>query len=273
MKYCFTNEREGKKITELLSEQIDGLSLSQINRQLKLGEVRVNGKKVRSNEQLSKGDKVGIFIPEGFLKTPTVKIVYSDENIIVVYKPVNVDTENNLVRIAENQIGRKVIAVHRLDRNTEGLVILALDTETEKLLVKAIKDRKIIKIYRALLLGHFDDKEFTATAYLKKDEEKAKVSVYPTYQSGTKKIVTRFKVIEEADGYSDTEIELVTGRTHQIRAHAAFLGHPVLGDGKYSDNEINDRFGFRFQQLRAVKLIFAECEGKLGYLNGKTISV
>lgn len=273
MKYSFVCEEDGKNIKRFLSENIDGFSLAKIDRQLKLGEIRINGKKTRENILLSFGDKVDIFIPESMVEAPVIETVYEDDNIIVVFKPVNTDTENNLVRLVSSKIGLKVFAVHRLDRNTEGLVILAKDRETESLLMRAIKERKIIKTYRALLSGTFENKKFTATAYLKKDEKAAKVNVFSLPVSGAKEIVTRFETVAEYAGYSDVEIELVTGRTHQIRAHAAFLGHPVLGDGKYSTNSINNKFGFKRQQLRAVKLVFGGCKGKLEYLNGKVIKV
>lgn len=273
MKYCFVNEYSGKTIVQLLSEKIDGFSLSQIRKQMKLGEIRVNGTRTRQNTALSVGDSVSVFVPDGMIETPVIETIYEDDNIIVVNKPCNADTENNLVRIVSDKIGAPVFAVHRLDRNTEGLVILAKDKEAEGLLIQAIKDRKIVKVYRALLLGSFEQKSFTATAYLKKDSGKSKVEVFSKPIDGAKKIVTKFEVLAEYDGYSDVEIELVTGRTHQIRAHTAFLGHPVLGDGKYSENAVNEKFGYRVQQLRAVKIVFGGCKGKLEYLNDKTVSV
>lgn len=272
MKYRFTNEADEKKLYEFLSEKIVGLRISVIKRQAKLGEIRVNGLKTRENVKLSAGDYVDIFLPENSLCEPPVEIVYSDENLIIVCKPSEMDTENNLVAALRRSEG-DLFPVHRLDRNTQGLVILARDKETESLLVKAIKERKIRKFYRALLYGNFDIKEFTAVAYLVKDEKNSIVKVYRENVKNGKRIETRYKVVEEFYGYSDVEIELVTGRTHQIRAHSSFLGHPVLGDGKYATREIIDKFDYKSQQLKAVRLVFKELNGKLSYLNGKIIEV
>ena len=140
-------------------------------------------------------------------------------------------------------------------------------------MMQAIKERKIRKFYRALLYGTFESKEFTAVAFLVKDEKNSVVKVYRDSVREGKRIETRYKVLEEHGDYSDVEIELVTGRTHQIRAHSAFLGHPVLGDGKYASREVLNKFDFKCQQLRAVRLEFDGLNGKLAYLNGKVIRV
>lgn len=271
MKYGFTNDAEGKKLLELLSEQIDGVALASLKKQLKLGEIRVNGKKIFENISLGIGDEVTIFLPEKFVRPIDVDIVYSDENIIVCDKPINTDVENNLVRILSAEFG-KVYPVHRLDRNTRGLVIFARDSESADILKEAIKSRKITKIYRALLLGKFNEKEFTAKAYLQKDGGNSKVKVFAEPRVGSLEILTHFKILSEAENFSEAEITLITGRTHQIRAHAAFLGHPVLGDGKYGIQQKSE-FGFKCQQLEAVRIVFGGLKGKLSYLNGKVVSL
>lgn len=273
MKFKFTNEKGGKTLVSLLSEQIDGLSLSVIKKQLKMKEIKVSGKRVNKDIVLERGDTVEIFLPKDTLIKQEPRVVYDDENIAVVYKPCGMDTENNLVRSLADRYGFSLLPVHRLDRNTEGLVILAKDTETEKLLIAAIKNRLIDKFYRALLYGNFAEKQFTAEAYLKKDSANSMVFISKAWIKGSEKIATEFRLIENFDGFCDVEIRLITGKTHQIRAHSAFLGHFVLGDGKYGDNKINRTFGYSYQQLKAVKLIFGKLEGKLQYLSGKEISV
>ena len=273
MKYKFTNEVDEKLLFEFLSENIVGLRTNVIKRQAKLGEIKVNGVKTKENVRLISGDRVDIFLPQNSLTIPCVEVVYRDDNIVVVYKPAGMDTENNLVSALKADMGGDVFPVHRLDRNTEGLVILAMDGESKNILMQAIKDRKIGKFYRALLYGTFESKEFTAVAFLVKDEKNSVVKVYRDSVREGKRIETRYKVLEEHGDYSDVEIELVTGRTHQIRAHSAFLGHPVLGDGKYASREVLNKFDFKCQQLRAVRLEFDGLNGKLAYLNGKVIRV
>ncbi len=273
MKIRLSNTEDGKKLIAFLSEQIDGLTLSVAEKQIKLGEVRVNGDKIRTNVCLKRGDEVSVFLPTNAIDVPDIKILYNDDNIIVAYKPLNVDTQNNLVRCLKRQLGFDVVPVHRLDRNTEGIVVLAKDAESESILTEAIANRGIVKIYRALLYGKFERHEFESRAYSVKDEKAAYVKVYAAPRKSAKEIVTKYKVVKEYDGYSDVEIELVTGRTHQIRAHSAFLSHPVLGDGKYGVSNINKRFGFKTQQLKAVKVVFGSLSGKLEYLNGKEITI
>lgn len=273
MKYEFTNDGEGKKLSELISENVSGVSIGAVKHQIKVGEVRVNGVKTRIDCALAIGDIIGVFFPESFVKSPEVKIVYSDDNIAVADKPAGVDTEHNLVSILKNEHSGEFYPVHRLDRNTSGLVILAKTSESEKLLADAIKKRSISKFYRALVYGHFNEKDFTASAYLVKDEKSSLVKIYKNEVHGSLPITTRFKTVEEFDSFSDVEAELITGRTHQIRAHAAFLEHPILGDGKYAPRFVLEKFDYKYQQLRAVKLIFDGLKGKLAYLNGLILQV
>lgn len=271
MKYVFTNEKIGLRLTEFLSEKISGITLSQLKKQLKLGEVKINGKRVKENALLCDGDCVEIFLPQRAVRMPQVITVYEDENILIADKPANVDTENNLVQILQVQKGLALLPVHRLDRNTEGLVILAKDEESERLLQEAVKNRTVLKIYHALLYGNFDKKEFTDEAFLKKDAANGLVTISRQKETASKKIITAFKILADYDGYCKAEIQLITGRTHQIRAHAAFLKHPVLGDGKYGNGAANRKFGYKRQQLKAVCIRFDGLKGKLSYLNGMEI--
>ena len=273
MKYELENDIRGKKLTELISENVGGVTLNVIKHQIKIGEVKVNGVKVRDNIALESGDRVSLFMPKDAVRMPPVRTVYLDYNIIAVDKPVGADTEHNLVNMLNEVYGTQYYPVHRLDRNTSGLVLLAKDRDSERLLSDAIKARSIRKFYRALVYGHFDEKEFTDTAYLTKNDKKSTVRVSDEKSDGALQIITKFRVTAEFDDYSEVEVELVTGRTHQIRAHAAYLGHPILGDGKYAPRDVLEKFDYKFQQLRAVKLIFGGLKGKLSYLNGLTLQV
>lgn len=272
MKNTFIAEDSDKTLLAFLSEKATGVGVSALKKQIKIGEVRVNGIKTRTDVPLKAGDTVTIFVPMKAVKEASVATVYEDDNIIVVCKPIATDTENNLVDILFEERGKRYIPVHRLDRNTEGLVILAKDVESEKLLLKAIKSREIIKTYRALLYGNPEKDEFEARAYLYKDKKNSLVTVTANKKDGGKEIITRYKIVEREKDFCVAEIELVTGRTHQIRAHSLFLGHPVIGDGKYTFGKASER-GYKHQQLKAVKIVFKEIGGKLSYLKGKTITL
>ena len=166
---------------------------------------------------------------------------------------------------------------HRLDRNTSGLVLYAKNQEALEILNKKIKNHEILKFYQCTVVGILDKKEDTLTDYLFKDRKKSMVYIRPTPQQGYRKIMTSYQVIEEnlKEHLSVLKVELHTGRTHQIRAHLAYIGHPILGDGKYGINEINKKFNQKTQNLIAYQLVFdfKTDAGKLNYLNHKVLTI
>ena len=145
------------------------------------------------------------------------------------------------------------------------------------MLNEKIKNHELLKLYKCTVIGIFNKKEATLTDYLFKDSKKSMVYISNTPKTGYREIVTSYKVISEDIGnnLSVLEVMLHTGRTHQIRAHLAYIGHPILGDGKYGINEINKRFGKKVQELQAYKLIFdfKEDSGILKYLKDKVIEI
>lgn len=165
---------------------------------------------------------------------------------------------------------------HRLDRNTGGLVIIAKNQESYDILLKKIEAREIRKYYKCLVMGRMERSKAQLKAYLWKDARKSMVYVSNQKSKGAQEIITAYKVLEydPATDVSMLEVELITGRTHQIRAHLAFIGHPILGDGKYGTNAINRMFGLKKQALWAFKLSFDfKDKTSLDYLNGKVITV
>ena len=141
-----------------------------------------------------------------------------------------------------------------LFRSTSGLMAFAFGDETEQALLAAFKEKRVEKVYRALCVGTFNEKSAVCKAYLKKNEEKALVSIFDEKVKGAEEIITKYRVLEESDGLSKVEITLHTGKTHQIRAHMAHLGCPVLGDMKYGNEEENKRRGMARQALVAKRL-------------------
>lgn len=232
---------------------------------LKAKEIRVNGKKVGENVSLNAGDVVRYYLtPVQESKTAFLR-VYEDENVIVIDKDSGVNSEAVFSALKEE--GARFI--HRLDRNTRGLMMFAKTNETEKELCELFKTRQIKKVYHALICGVPKSKQATLTAYLKKDADRSTVRVFDHPQSGAETIVTEYKVLEEKGDVCLVEVLLHTGKTHQIRAHFAHIGTPVLGDDKYGNETLNKRYGLTRQCLVAKSLtVFSG--GVLSYLNEKT---
>ena len=162
--------------------------------------------------------------------------------------------------------------VNRIDRNTGGIVIAAKNAESLRILNQKLKDRELEKYYLCVIHGSMKQKSGVLEGWLTKDEKKNKVTVSERRTEGAKQIRTKYAVLAENGGMSLVEVELLTGRTHQIRAHFASVGHPLLGDGKYGSNALNKPLGYKKQFLYSYKLKFAFTTdaGILEYLNGRT---
>jgi 23S rRNA pseudouridine955/2504/2580 synthase len=165
--------------------------------------------------------------------------------------------------------------VNRIDRNTGGIVIAAKNAETLRILNQKMKDRELHKFYLCIVHGEIKKKSGLLEGYLVKDENKNKVTVSKRKTEDSKEIRTKYNVIDSIDELSLVEVELLTGRTHQIRAHFASIGHPLLGDGKYGTNAQNKKYGYKKQFLYSYKLVFdfTTDAGILEYLNHKVFEV
>ena len=206
------------------------------NTLLRNREIKVNGNRVNKDMVLSQGDIVSYYLTEKQLQKPAFYIVYEDENILVADKESGVNSE---AVFAALQRERECYFIHRLDRNTKGLLVFALRNRAEEAMLAAFQERKAEKKYHALCFGDFKKDRETLTAYLKKDAEKALVKVFDAPKAGAEKIVTEYAVLERRGELTKVEVTLHTGKTHQIRAHLAHIGCPIVGDMKYGYEEGN----------------------------------
>lgn len=266
------------KILNYLSSNVEGLSYSSAVKMLRNKDIRVNDEKIKENIKVYAGDMITAFIDEN--KISDIKyytVVYRDENVIIVDKEKNIevcDGEKNVKKVLSQAERIKLYPVHRIDRNTDGLVIFALNKEAEEELLKAFKDKTgIRKYYIAEVAGKPKDQSIER-AFLMKMPKQSRVEIYTTAKGGAKPIETQYKVVKRQQGSTIIEVTLLTGRTHQIRAHMAYLGYPILGDEKYGSNDINRKFKVKKMRLTASRIAFNFGENSiLRYLNDLTFKV
>ena len=194
--------------------------------------------------------------------------VYKDENVLVVNKKQGVTSESLFEQVKKNYESAGFI--HRLDRNTFGLMIFSLNERAEEELLKGFKERTFIKEYTAEVIGFPKKERDVIEGYLIKDEKTSTVKIEDHPFRGAVYIKTGYEVVEKKEKTSILKVTLYTGKTHQIRAHLAHIGHPIVGDGKYGEEKTNREFKKNKQQLCASKLILKfEEKDFLYYLNNK----
>ena len=261
----FKVQKNQKLIKFLQNEYGDIIKYSVILKLLKNKDVKVNGKRVSKDVELFANDLVEVYYDGEKTKTVPL-VVYVDENIVVIDKPKKCEYESALNIVKSAYSG--AIGVHRLDTNTTGLMVFALNSASENELKKAFKESKIQKKYIAEVYGKFDKKEDILLDYLVKDNNLSKVKIFKEKVPNALTVKTGYKVISESETTSVIEVTLYTGRTHQIRAHFSYYGHFVIGDGKYGKEKINRELGAKTQRLTAVSIIFNfDKNSILNYLN------
>ncbi|MBZ4645235.1 MAG: hypothetical protein JG777_724 [Clostridia bacterium] len=294
-----------QRIDKFLQKYFKTMPLGMIYKCIRKKRVKVNGKKVEINYKLVENDIIDLYINDEFFKEtaqqdifkivkPNIDIIYEDENIILIDKKPGmvvhpdekeqVDTLINHIKsylynkkeyLPEHENTFAPSLCNRIDRNTGGIVIAAKNAEALRIVNEKIKSKEIRKFYLCIVQGILQKKTGSQTDYLIKDHSLNKVFISNKPETGGKEIVTKYKVLKEKNNMSLLEVELITGRTHQIRAHLASIGHPLIGDDKYGDKNFNRSMGFKYQALYSYKLYFdfTSDAGILNYLKGKVFEL
>lgn len=260
------------KLSKVVLSETEGLSFSSIYKALRNKDVKINGKRINADVAINRGDVIEIYYPAPQKSDLLCAVIYSDENVVIAYKKSGVLSEtfyNNLAK----EFG-ELYFIHRLDRNTDGLMVFAKNRVSEKELLKGFKERSFDKKYLAKVYGKMPKKEDVIYGYLKKNSDESEVCVTDEKVKGSVPIKTGYKVLSEDSDTSLLEVTLYTGKTHQIRAHLAHAGHFIVGDGKYGDNAFNKLKKAKSQQLTAYKITFYfDRKSPLYYLDKKEFSV
>jgi len=293
----------GQRLDKFLQKALPTLPISLLYKAIRLKKIKVNRHRTEGNTILKIGDTIELFLPPQYLDEkavdlffmhlkPDINIVFEDENIIIVDKKAGMichsdekETVGTLIDhikaylyikgeyCPENEQSFVPSLCNRIDRNTAGLVISAKNAMALREINKAIKEHKIQKFYLCVCKGILAKKADTICGYIVKNSEKNQVEVFDAKPNNPNAVnfTTIYKVLSEKNNLSLLEVELETGRTHQIRASLAHIGHPLLGDGKYGKNS-NDEY--KTQALYSYKIVFSfEKDSPLNYLNSKIIEV
>ena len=295
----------GQRLDRFLAKAVPLLPASLAQKYIRIKRIKRNGGRAERDTRLEAGDVLQLYINDEFfdkprednafltVANPKLNIVYEDEHILLVDKRPGLAVHphdgaeygRTLIDHIQSYLYQKrewrpreenaftPALCNRIDRNTGGIVIAAKTAEALRVLNQKIKDREMDKRYLAIVEGAPKPRDGSLKGYLFKDAKKNRVFVTDTPQTGSKSCQTNYKTITSARGLTLVECELITGRTHQIRAQFAHAGHPLLGDGKYG--KLDKRFDRNYQALYSYKLTFdfTTDAGSLEYLNGRTFQV
>lgn len=303
--FTISKNDSNQRLDKYLTKSFPNLPKALMYKYIRIKRIKVNSKRAEISTRLVEGDVVDLYINDEFFEksetrydfmsaSKSLDIIYEDENIMLLNKKVGLlshPDESEYIDTLITRVKRYLYEkkeynpadetsftpalVNRIDRNTGGIVIAAKTAQALRVLNQKMKDRELHKFYLCVIVGKPKKDSDILEGYLVKDEKKNKVFVSKKKSPEAKQIRTKYKVLRSAGGLSLCEVDLLTGRTHQIRAHFASIGHPLLGDGKYGSNALNKKSGLKKQCLCSYKLKFeftTDAED-LEYLNGKEFEI
>lgn len=303
--FTINRNDSGQRVDKFLQKAVPRMPQSLMYKYIRMKRIKLNGKRCEISTRLNEGDVMQLYINDEFFDTaaetefltapPVLNIVYEDENILLVDKKNGLVVHEDDEKTSDTLINRILHYLYdkgeykpeeensfvpalcnRLDRNTGGIVIAAKNAESLRILNQKIKDRELEKRYLCITVGIPPKKHDTMTAYLEKNADGNTVKVTDKKTPSNKTIITTYDVLKTGGRLALVEVKLETGRTHQIRAHFAHIGCPLLGDGKYGINQVNREYKVKTQALYSYKLKFTfagDDNGCLDYLNGREFTV
>lgn len=293
----------GQRLDKLLGKYLNLAGKGFLYKMMRKKNITLNGKKCDGSEKVSEGDEIRLFLADETIekfseikiqkvKKKTLDILYEDDHILLINKPSGMlsqkakEQDESLVEylidylLDSGQITKETLRsfrpsiCNRLDRNTSGIVAAGKSLPGLQVLSKVFRDRSIHKYYLCVVRGHIEQRK-RIEGYLAKDGRTNQVTIYQDHPpKDAAPVCTEYEPLAYRDGFTLLNVTLITGRTHQIRAHLSSIGHPIAGDYKYGDPEVNARvkeqYGVRSQMLHSRRLVFSQLPEPLSYLSGRS---
>ncbi|WP_394522135.1 RluA family pseudouridine synthase [Lacrimispora sp. JR3] len=292
----------GQRLDKLLAKYLNLAGKGFLYKMMRKKNITLNGKKCDGSEKLMPGDEIKLFLSDETIlkfsevKIPVVKkinlnIIYEDDHILLVNKPSGMlsqkakKSDESLVEymidylISSGQLSTDQLKsfrpsiCNRLDRNTSGLVVGGKSLAGLQIMSEVFKDRTIHKYYQCVVKGHISDRQ-KISGFLIKDEVANQVAVHKSQVPDSVPITTEYEPLQYYGGYTLLKVTLITGRTHQIRAHLSSIGHPIVGDHKYGSSQVNEEakrlYHINSQMLHSYQVVFPQLKEPLAYLSGKS---